>query len=51
MSKAVATEVIAPVVEAEKKESRAKNIALFLAAPFIGIGMLGWFGSKALLKG
>jgi CheY-like chemotaxis protein len=60
-SEVVAATVIAPVVEAEKKENRAKNIALFLAAPFIGLlyvmampfvaaGMLAWFGGKALAK-
>ncbi|MCX7168845.1 MAG: response regulator, partial [Proteobacteria bacterium] len=63
VSEAVAAEVevIAPVLEVEKKENRAKNIALFLAAPFIGLlyvmampfvaaGMLAWFGGKALAK-
>ena len=47
------------VAEAVKSGSRAKNIALFLAAPFIGLayvaampfvaaGMLAWFAGKAL---
>lgn len=55
--------VEAEVVEAEAgpKGSKIKNIALFLAAPFIGlayivampfvaIGMLAWFGYKAVMK-
>jgi len=57
----VAAEVAAPVVEVVAKESRAKNIALFLAAPivgllyiaaapFVGAAMLAWFGGKALVK-
>lgn len=54
-------EEVAASVEAEKSESRAKNVVLFLAAPFIGLlyvmampfvaaGMLAWIGGKALLK-
>ena len=61
VSETVVAEVDAPVVAVEKKESRAKNIALFLAAPFIGLmyvvampfvatGMLAWFGGKALVN-
>ena len=45
----------------ERKESVAKNIALFFAAPFVGLayivlfpfvaaGMLVWIGGRALLK-
>jgi len=55
-----ATVSVSEVVEA-KAESRTKNVALFLAAPFIGLayivampfvaaGMLAWFGGKALAK-
>jgi len=57
----VAAAAVADVVavEEEKQGSRAKNIALFLAAPFIGLayvvampfvgaGMIIWFGGKAL---
>ncbi len=55
-----ATVSVSEVVEA-KVESRTKNVALFLAAPFIGLayivampfvaaGMLAWFGGKALAK-
>ncbi|MFY9326767.1 MAG: response regulator [Georgfuchsia sp.] len=47
--------------EPAKKENRLKNIALFIAAPFValiyaislpfvGMGMLAWFGVKALNK-
>lgn len=47
--------------EGTAKDSALKNIALFLAAPFIGlayiiampfvgIGMLAWFGIKAVMK-
>jgi len=47
--------------EAPAKGSTIKNIALFLAAPFIGLayivampfvglGMLAWFGYKAVMK-
>jgi CheY-like chemotaxis protein len=54
-------EEVAASVEAEKSESRAKNVVLFLAAPFIGLlyvmampfvaaGMLAWIGGKALAK-
>ena len=64
VSEAVVAEVSAPaadVEQGEKKESRTKNIALFLAAPFIGLlyvmampfvaaGMLAWFGGKALAQ-
>lgn len=56
----VATETAAPEVAVTTKENQAKNIALFLAAPFIGlayiiaapfVGMaaLAWFGAKALV--
>ncbi len=49
----------APAVEEEKQGSRVKNIALFFAAPFVGLayimampfvaaGMMFWFGAKAL---
>jgi len=55
-----ATVSVSEVVEA-KVESRTKNVASFLAAPFIGLayivampfvaaGMLAWFGGKALAK-
>jgi len=58
VEEAVASVELAAVAE-EKHESRAKNVALFLAAPFIGLaymmampfvaaGMLAWFGGKAL---
>lgn len=51
--------VTAPMPEIAKSENTAKNIALFLAAPFIGLayviampfvgaGMLAWMGGKAL---
>jgi CheY-like chemotaxis protein len=51
---------VAPTVQREN-ESRLKNIALFLAAPFfglvyalmlpfVGMGMLAWIGGKALVK-
>ena len=44
-----------------RRESKAKNIALFLAAPiialayvvampFVGLGMIAWLGAKALAK-
>ena len=57
----VTAEVAAPVVEVVAKENRAKNIALFVAAPFVGLlyiaaapfvgaAMLAWFGGKALVK-
>ena len=47
--------------EVAKKESTARNVALFFAAPFIGlayilampfigIGMLAWFGAKAVAQ-
>lgn len=60
-SATVAAEVSGPIVEVEKQASRVKNVALFLAAPFIGLlymvampfvagGMLAWFGGKALVK-
>jgi len=51
-----------PVAEAARSKTETiKNIALFFAAPiiglayivampFVGIGMLAWFGAKALLK-
>jgi CheY-like chemotaxis protein len=50
-----------PVALAARAESRAKNIALFLAAPFIGLayllafpivgfGMLAWMAGKAVMK-
>ncbi len=52
---------IEPAAEAVGAESRLKNIALFMAAPFIGLvyavflpfvglGMLAWMGAKALAK-
>jgi CheY-like chemotaxis protein len=52
---------IEPAAEAVGAESRLKNIALFIAAPFIGLvyaiflpfvglGMLAWMGGKALVK-
>lgn len=55
---ATVEEVIAATAEVAAKESTAKNIALFFAAPFIGLayilampfvalGMLSWFGAKA----
>ena len=62
---AEATIEAAPTVEVEakpeEKASAVKNIALFLAAPFIsiayiivmpfvGLGMLAWFAAKALAK-
>jgi hypothetical protein len=67
MAAAEATIEAAPAVEAkaeakpEEKTSAIKNIALFLAAPFIsiayivvmpfvGLGMLAWFAGKALAK-
>jgi len=56
-----ATEAVTEVkaVAEEKQGSRAKNIALFLAAPFVGLayvmampfvaaGMIAWFAGKAL---
>ncbi|MDD5176881.1 MAG: response regulator [Sterolibacterium sp.] len=54
-------EIAVPQPEAIEKGSTVKNIALFLAAPFIGlayivampfvgIGMLAWFGFKAVMK-
>lgn len=54
-------EVAVAQPEAVTKGSTIKNIALFLSAPFIGlayivampfvaIGMLAWFGYKALMK-
>lgn len=57
----LAAEASAVAAGEEKHESRVKNIALFLAAPFIGLayvaampfvaaGMLAWFGGKALVK-
>ena len=50
-----------PVTIAARVESRAKNIALFFAAPFIGLayllafpivglGMLAWMAGKAMMK-
>lgn len=47
--------------EPTKKENRLKNLALFIAAPFValayaislpfvGIAMLAWFGGKTLIK-
>ena len=65
MTAAEATIEAAPTVEVEakpeEKASAVKNIALFLAAPFIsiayiivmpfvGLGMLAWFAAKALAK-
>ena len=58
---AAAVEVESLAAEAVSKGSRAKNIALFLAAPFVGlayiivmplvgIGALGYFAVKALWK-
>jgi CheY-like chemotaxis protein len=52
---------VEPAVEVVGAESRLKNIALFVAAPFIGLvyavflpfvglGMLAWMGGKALMK-
>jgi CheY-like chemotaxis protein len=57
-SPAAVAEVIPAELEAAKKGSTARNIALFFAAPFIGLayilampfvglGMLGWFAAKA----
>lgn len=62
MHEAEAAQAVTPVeatVEEVAQGSRAKNIALFLAAPFIGLvyimfmpfvaaGMIAWFGAKAL---
>ena len=56
-----AYEPAVPVVAEAKRESAAKNIALFLAAPFIGLayllamplvglGALVWIGAKLLLS-
>ena len=57
-----AAEPAAPAAEVPaKRESRIKNIALFFAAPFIGLayamimpfvglGMLAWMGGKAIAK-
>ncbi|MFA7268419.1 MAG: hypothetical protein WC073_03650 [Sterolibacterium sp.] len=56
-----AYEPAAPAAVAEKHESTAKNIALFLASPFIGLAYLfampvvafaalAWIGAKALAK-
>ena len=53
--------VVEQVEEAPAKGSALKNVALFLAAPFIGLayivampfvglGMLAWFGFKAITK-
>ena len=58
---AVAMPAAETVVEAPVRESRIKNIALFIAAPFIGLayamfmpfvglGMLAWIGGKQLAK-
>ncbi len=60
-SAAVAAMAEATSAEPAGAESRLKNIALFIAAPFIGLvyavflpfvglGMLAWMGGKALLK-
>ncbi|MCX7176140.1 MAG: response regulator [Proteobacteria bacterium] len=57
----VAIEVVPAIEMGTGKTETIKNIALFLAAPmiglayvvampFVGIAMLVWFGSKALLK-
>ncbi len=54
-----ATVAEVPEAVAEKEASRVKNIALFLAAPFVGLayivampfvaaGMIAWLGGKAL---
>jgi CheY-like chemotaxis protein len=51
----------APAAEEVKAESQVKNVALFLAAPFIGLayllafpviglGMLAWIAGKAVMK-
>ena len=56
-----ATAAATPVLEGVKEESRIKNIALFMVAPFIGltyamlfpfigIGALVWFGCKELAR-
>ena len=57
----VEASALEPTVETVGAESRLKNIALFMAAPFIGLvyavflpfvglGMLAWMGGKALVK-
>jgi CheY-like chemotaxis protein len=56
---AAAEEIAAPAAAEEVAESRTKNVALFLAAPFVGLAYiiaapfvgtaaLMWFGAKAL---
>ena len=58
---AVAEAAIAAAPAAAKKESVVKNVALFFAAPFIGLayllafpfiglGMLAWMGGRELMK-
>ncbi|MDD5296953.1 MAG: response regulator [Rhodocyclaceae bacterium] len=58
---AIAEKAALPEAMAADKESTAKSIGLFLAAPFIGLafilvaplaglGALAWFGGRALLK-
>jgi CheY-like chemotaxis protein len=58
---AAAPAEVVKAAPAERAESRAKNIALFLAAPFIGLayllafpivglGMLAWIAGKAVMK-
>jgi CheY-like chemotaxis protein len=53
--------VAAPLLETAKKESKLKNIALFMVAPFvglayamlfpfIGLGALAWIGGKELAR-
>jgi CheY-like chemotaxis protein len=53
--------VAAPLAETAKKESKLKNVALFMVAPFIGLayamlfpfiglGAIAWFGGKELVK-
>jgi len=52
---------VAAILAVAKKESAVKNVALFFAAPFIGLayfiafpfiglGMLAWMGGRALVK-
>lgn len=61
LTQATVEEAVPAEPEAARKESTARNIALFFAAPFIGLayimampfvalGMLAWFGAKAAAK-
>lgn len=61
LKEAEAAAILLPAVAEKEKESTLKNVALFFAAPFvglayilafpfIGLGMLAWMGGRELMK-